>query len=789
MGSGGGTVTGSGTGNYVPRWNGTTALQNSIIYDSGTTVGINTTTGFIGRDLAVAGVGVELGRFVNNTNGPLIDFIKSRSATVGANAKVSNGDILGDLIFRGADDVDFLTRGARIHAMASTAAGGTIAASKMPADLIFSTAAGTATDDIGEKMRITSDGNVGIGTTAPSSILHTRIANSDYANSVTGASLIAESTGSQAKIVMKVGSKYGVIRTDSAGAIAITPHSSDIYLQSSTIMIVKADGRVGIGTASPDAHVNLHIAGSTYAFLALEATASGGRQYELFSYATDQSFHLYDRTGGGYRLTVDETGNFGVGTITPAYKLDVAGTFRVTGAITASSMTNTLGSAVASTNLQTILNGVASKANRIKFQEAGVDKWLLGQGAASETSAFELYNAAGVIAISVNKTSNLTTLGAGLTVTGTSTLTGAIVSQNVGQATSPTVGSITAAGGIAVVKDLVVGGMIKVGTDGATNGIIRVTGAAQDMHLQTNATTRITIATGGKVTIGSANTDGSAFNIRQGNYNQVNITSNANNGWGLLVGYGDGTLSTGYHGDKHAAIINVQNAPLHLGTGNAPKLTILGNGNVGIGTTAPTTPLDVRGAGQGLLNINTSTTLNASYLSFVNTAGTAYVGITNSTGGTIITGGTAYALCIRPPSGKVVQFGKGDGSAPTVTIDDSGSVGIGTNSPGSAWWTGTRNVHVSSSAAAGFFLTNTTSALELNIASDTGGAFILMFTNQPTQQITFLLFVQSTPTAQVLLQRGCGLPLLELLNLTVMAAEATRELRLTSFPLTLVVIL
>jgi hypothetical protein len=98
------------------------------------------------------------------------------------------------------------------------------------------------------------------------------------------------------------------------------------------------------------------------------------------------------------------------------------------------------------------------------------------------------------------------------------------------------------------------------------------------------------------------------------------------------------------------------------------------DGKVGIGTTSPSSALDVRGAGQGLLNIQTTTSLNASYLSFVNTAGTAYVGITNSTGGTVITGGTAYALCIRPPSGKVVQFGKGDGSAPTVTIDDSGGV-------------------------------------------------------------------------------------------------------------------
>lgn len=37
-------ITGSGTDNYIPRFNGTTALENSIIYDNGTNVGIGTTT-------------------------------------------------------------------------------------------------------------------------------------------------------------------------------------------------------------------------------------------------------------------------------------------------------------------------------------------------------------------------------------------------------------------------------------------------------------------------------------------------------------------------------------------------------------------------------------------------------------------------------------------------------------------------------------------------------------------------------------------------------------------------
>jgi hypothetical protein len=83
------------------------------------------------------------------------------------------------------------------------------------------------------------------------------------------------------------------------------------------------------------------------------------------------------------------------------------------GNVTMQGATTTIGSAAASTNVQLNVSGVASKAQRIQFQESGVNKWLLGQGAASETSAFELYNAGGVIALSVDRTSNIATFQRG----------------------------------------------------------------------------------------------------------------------------------------------------------------------------------------------------------------------------------------------------------------------------------------------------------------------------------------------------------------------------------------
>jgi hypothetical protein len=53
----------------------------------------------------------------------------------------------------------------------------------------------------------------------------------------------------------------------------------------------------------------------------------------------------------------------------------------------------TLGNAAAGTNRIFNINGVVNKASRIAFQESGVDRWLIGNGAASENGNFEIYDA------------------------------------------------------------------------------------------------------------------------------------------------------------------------------------------------------------------------------------------------------------------------------------------------------------------------------------------------------------------------------------------------------------
>jgi hypothetical protein len=67
----------------------------------------------------------------------------------------------------------------------------------------------------------------------------------------------------------------------------------------------------------------------------------------------------------------------------------------------------TLGNAVAATNVNLNFNGVASKSKRIVFKSSGVEQWLIGQGAATEGTGFEIYNGTtGVLPIFINQTSS-----------------------------------------------------------------------------------------------------------------------------------------------------------------------------------------------------------------------------------------------------------------------------------------------------------------------------------------------------------------------------------------------
>jgi len=92
--------------------------------------------------------------------------------------------------------------------------------------------------------------------------------------------------------------------------------------------------------------------------------------------------------------------------VTGSLTVNGAGTFA--GSVTAATL-STIGTAIAGQNVQLNLNGVSGKAQRIEFQNSGVQQWLIGAGAANETNNFEIYNSNGQMALSFAKSTSAAT--------------------------------------------------------------------------------------------------------------------------------------------------------------------------------------------------------------------------------------------------------------------------------------------------------------------------------------------------------------------------------------------
>ncbi len=112
---------------------------------------------------------------------------------------------------------------------------------------------------------------------------------------------------------------------------------------------------------------------------------------------------------------------------------------------------------------------------------------------------------------------------------------------------------------------------------------------------------------------------------------------------------------------------------------SSERMRITDNGNVGIGTTGPTSLLDVQAA-TSIIRVKSTTGTNSATLRFDNTGGAAQFGLNNSAGNVFSGNGVAYSTFISSAGTNPIQFGVNDSVA--VTIINGGNIGIGTTSPG-----------------------------------------------------------------------------------------------------------
>jgi hypothetical protein len=199
-----------------------------------------------------------------------------------------------------------------------------------------------------ERMRITSAGNVGIGTSSPASLLHvkrgsnatevypagtwaTRVINATDASTEHGL-LVGNRWAAAASTVFEAGSIYGGGTGSWYSFYKIDGVGQSIWSNAGTErMRITSGGNVGIGTTTPNAPLAFGNGVATNGFDAnkIRFYESGSSIYGLavasgvLGYRADNHIFYTNASSPSERMRVNSSGNVGIGTTAPADRLHV----------------------------------------------------------------------------------------------------------------------------------------------------------------------------------------------------------------------------------------------------------------------------------------------------------------------------------------------------------------------------------------------------------------------------------------------------------------------------------
>ena len=271
----------AGTDNYIPRFNGSSALENSVMYDDGTNIGIGTTSP--AAKLDIVGTNSTLALSFGNTvpNNPLFINTYGGWSGIGMGQSDAGLRLVGD--YSGGSvtltDIGYYTSGTVSHA------------------------------NWVSRLMVLNNGNVGIGITNPSYKLDVsgqqRITLAGYAG------IEYHNTPGTWEVYVGTENNTGNARYNSR----IGNHTW--YANSSATMALSASGYLGIGTTTPTSNLQIQSNNLSAPAFAVSKSFSGGGDGTAVMHAFGYDSGIANT---GIQVGVKGTGGFSA---TDAYPLRV----------------------------------------------------------------------------------------------------------------------------------------------------------------------------------------------------------------------------------------------------------------------------------------------------------------------------------------------------------------------------------------------------------------------------------------------------------------------------------
>jgi hypothetical protein len=530
----------SGTTNYVAKFTSSSAVGNSQIFDNGTNVGIGNASPAYKLDVSGSIYGTNIigstslnvssgnGLFLNNTGNTNYYTLYTNSSNV------------FNIGFGSTTPIVSINSSGNITANSFIKSGGT-SSQYLMADGSTSTLTNPVT-------------GTGTANYIPKFTSSSAIGNSIVQDNATG--IIVNGTDNY---ISQNGGWFFNGSGSYTNGIFASNSSNNLTLRAPTQIIYEAGGSegmrltstgLGIGTSSPTTKLDVNGDGVKF--------GNGSDFY--FNANTGASGNYYHNQNGGVRYTISPAGNLGIGTSSPARKLDVSGTGRFTGDLTIANSS------------RVFLNGTTGQ------------DWALRTN--SSTGNFEIVDWTTELArITMTASGNL---GLGVTPSATTIpvlqfgANAVVTSSN----TTYLAANATFNSGWKYITSSLPANQYQQ-TNGGHAWFNAPSGTAGNAISFTQA---MTLDASGNLAIGTTSTalrlnlaSNSSFNAG------VRMTSGANTS-GFDVGLLAGTL------DATAYVYQRANADMIFGTNNAERMRITSGGNVGIGTSAATEKLEVNGA-------------------------------------------------------------------------------------------------------------------------------------------------------------------------------------------------